>query len=135
MQPFCTRHHRLWCDCPLRAAAHLQARATALRPPENVAGGPAGRCLTVRPSRPRKSLIEAGLALGQAAKQLGIGRTAAYRIAKSARGSRPSGFKVALVILDTNLAMTPTSQICVKMHSKDSIESPGINPTRCCDGR
>ena len=97
----------LWSDGP------LQRRLISKRTRDGIA---AARKRGRRPGRPpldretvsaAQSLVEAGLTPGQAAKQLGIGRATAYKIAKAARRSRAAGLCGLRVILDTNLAMMP----------------------------
>ena len=73
------------------AIAHFERRLISERTRDGIA---AARKRGRRPGRPpidretvsaAQTLVEAGLTLGQAAKQLGIGRATAYRIAKAAR--------------------------------------------------
>ena len=73
------------------AIAHFERRLISERTRDGIA---AARKRGWRPGRPAldretvsatQALVEAGLTAGQAAKQLGIGRATAYRIARSAR--------------------------------------------------
>ena len=73
------------------AIAHFERRLISERTRDGIA---AARKRGRRPGRPpldretvsaAQSLVEAGLTPGQAAKQLGIGRATAYKIAKAAR--------------------------------------------------
>ena len=73
------------------AIAHFERRLISERTRDGIA---AARKRGRRPGRPplgretvsaAQTLVEAGLTPGQAAKQLGIGRVTAYRIAKAAR--------------------------------------------------
>ena len=73
------------------AIAHFERRLISERTRDGIA---AARKRGRRPGRPpldretvsaAQTLVEAGLTPGQAAKQLGIGRATAYRIAKAAR--------------------------------------------------
>ena len=73
------------------AIAHFERRLISERTRDGIA---AARKRGRRPGRPAldqktisatQTLVEAGLTAGQAAKQLGIGRATAYRIAKAAR--------------------------------------------------
>ena len=73
------------------AIAHFERRLISERTRDGIA---AARKRGKRPGRPAldqetisatQTLVEAGLTAGQAAKQLGIGRATAYRIAKAAR--------------------------------------------------
>ena len=73
------------------AIAHFERRLISERTRDGIA---AARKRGRRPGRPpldretvsaSQTLVEAGLTPGQAAKQLGIGRATAYRIAKAAR--------------------------------------------------
>ena len=73
------------------AIAHFERRLISERTRDGIA---AARKRGRRPGRPAldretvsaaQTLIEAGLTAGQAAKQLGIGRATAYKIAKAAR--------------------------------------------------
>ena len=73
------------------AIAHFERRLISERTRDGIA---AARKRGRRPGRPAldqetisdtQTLVQAGLTAGQAAKQLGIGRATAYRIAKAAR--------------------------------------------------
>ena len=72
------------------AIAHFERRLIAERTRDGIA---AARKRGKKPGRPKldeetvsaaQKLIEAGLSPGQAAKQLGLGRSTAYRIAQNA---------------------------------------------------
>ena len=81
-----TRVPRLRLHRPLRTPAHLRAYPRRHRRRQETRANTGST--TARPGRrfpPLKKLIEAGLSPARAAKQLGIGRATAYRIAKALR--------------------------------------------------